>query len=134
MPTYEYKCPECDLAFEKRLRMSQHKDPQECPECGHSPAVKLVSQASFVLKGDDWAGKNIRINRQMAEKNRRLRSKEEAMKRETHVGGSLVPNVGGERVESWGEAKKLAASQGKDTAGYEKMAHKEQTLKKKPGA
>ena len=34
MPTYTYHCDACDTPFERVLRMSQSKDPQECPECG----------------------------------------------------------------------------------------------------
>lgn len=133
MPYYEYKCPECGHEFTKRLRMSQHKDPQDCPECGHSPADKVISKPNFILKGDDWAGKNIRINNQMRKKNQRLNAKQEEQKR-AGVGGKLVPNVGGEQVESWSEARKKAASEGKDTSGYERMERKEQALKKKPSS
>lgn len=129
MPTYEYQCPKCGHEFAKRLRMSQYKDPQSCPECGHSPADKLVSKPNFILKGDDWAGKNIRINRQMAEKNRRLKAKEEERKRDATV--RLAPNVDGERVDTWSEAKKLAESRGKDTTGYEKMEREAKQLQKK---
>jgi putative FmdB family regulatory protein len=132
MPFYDYRCPECGHEFTKRLRIAQHAEPQACPECGHEPADKRISAPNFILKGDGWTGKNIRINNQMQKKNQRLSQKEQEMKRDGNVGGSLVPNVGGEQVESWGEAKKLAASQGKDTTGYESMERKEQTLKKKP--
>ncbi len=35
---------------------------------------------------------------------------------------TLVPNVEGERVDSWGEASKLAKAKGKETTGYDRMA------------
>jgi hypothetical protein len=81
----------------------------------------MVSIGSgFILSGDDWAGKNIRIKNQMDKKNQRLDSK-----RNDHPTITLAPNVGGERVDSWSEASKLAASQGKSTTGYDTRAKKE---------
>ncbi len=101
--------------------MSRSSDPQSCTGCGHSPAKKMISGgAGFILSGDDWAGKNIRIKNQMAKKNERLEAK-----RNDHPTVTLAPNVGGERVDSWSEASKLAASQGKDTTGYDMRAKKE---------
>ncbi len=125
MPTYEYVCPACENDFELFLKMSQSEEPQACPKCGEAPAKKRVSlSAGFILSGDGWAGKNIRIQGQMAEKNKRLAQKENEFKREG-PGMKLAPNVGGERVDSWSEASKLAASKGKDTSGYDALARKE---------
>jgi putative FmdB family regulatory protein len=124
MPTYNYHCDACDTPFERILRMSQSKDPQECPECGASPARKTILSVSFILKGDGWAGKNNRIAGQMRKKNQRLTQKQNEQKRDAPA-VTLAPNVGGERVDSWSEASKLAASQGKDTSGYESRARSE---------
>ncbi len=125
MPTYEYVCTACENKFELFLKMSQSDEPQACPECKATPAKRLVSlSAGFILSGDGWAGKNIRIQGQMAEKNKRLDSKQEEYKRDA-PGIKLAPNVGGERVDSWSEASKLAASKGKDTSGYDALARKE---------
>ncbi len=53
MPIYEYKCTECQHRLEKLQRMSE--DPlKDCPECGQSALTKLVSAASFKLKGTGW--------------------------------------------------------------------------------
>ncbi len=118
MPIYEYQCGECELHFEQRLPIAQHDEPQDCPACGAPGANKLVSAVGFILKGDGWAGKNNRIKNQMARKNKRLDTKTDEMKRDAPV-VSLAPNVDGERVASWSEAKKLAASKGKETSGYD---------------
>jgi len=84
----------------------------------------MVSNVGFILKGDGWTGKNMRIKRQMSSKNRRLATKENEMKRDA-PNVSLAPNVDGERVGSWAEARKLAASQGKNTASYDSYVRKE---------
>jgi putative FmdB family regulatory protein len=123
MPTYTYRCESCTLDFEKFLPMSRFREPQACPECGASPATKTVTATNFILKGDGWAGKNNRIRGQMAKKNQRLAQKENEYKKDAGI--KLAPNVGGQRVDSWSEASKLAASQGKDTSGYDSLARKE---------
>ena len=82
--------------------------------------------SNFILKGDDWPGKNIKIRGQMSEKNRRLDKKQDAMKREA-PGLSLAPNVGGERVDSWSEASKLAVSKGLDGSSYDAKVREEKT-------
>lgn len=129
MPTYEYRCESCAHEFERVLRMSECSDPQACPECGTSPATKRVSAgAGFILSGDGWTGKNIRVANQMAEKNRRLDAKQNEMKRDA-PSVTLAPNVDGERVGSWAEAQKLAASKGKDASTYDSVVRKERSDK-----
>lgn len=53
MPIYEYRCQACEAELEKLQKIS---DPPlvECPECGRESLVKLVSAASFRLKGGGW--------------------------------------------------------------------------------
>ncbi len=53
MPIYEYKCPECGTAFEEWLKVSECENPQPCPNC-KGEAHRIVSQTSFVLKGEGW--------------------------------------------------------------------------------
>jgi len=116
MPTYDYECPKCEASFERVLPMAQYQDPQTCEACG-TVAKRVLSAPNFILKGDNWASKANRINGQMAEKNRRLDSKQAERKKE-NPGVTLVPNVNGERVGSWSEAQKLAASKGKNVESY----------------
>jgi len=123
MPTYEFLCQKCSNQFELRLPMSESHSPQECGLCGH-PAGRIISMPSFILKGDDWVGKNLRIKSQMAERNRKASIRQDQLKREA-PGVRLAPNVDGERVDSWSEAKKLAASKGKDTTSYEAKIREE---------
>ena len=53
MPIYEYRCSECGHEMEKLQKIG---DPPltECPDCGQSALVKLVSAAGFRLKGGGW--------------------------------------------------------------------------------
>jgi hypothetical protein len=104
--------------------MAQYQDPQTCEVCG-KVAKRLISAPGFILKGDGWAGKNIKINGQMAKKNERVSAKQKERARDA-PGISLVPNVSGERVESWSDAQKLAGSQGKSTASYDAKVRSEQ--------
>jgi putative FmdB family regulatory protein len=54
MPIYEYRCNSCNIQFELRQKFS---DPpaEKCPKCGGT-VHKLVSAASFSLKGGGWYG------------------------------------------------------------------------------
>jgi putative FmdB family regulatory protein len=54
MPVYEYRCDVCNIQFELRQKFS---DPpaDKCPKCGGT-VRKLVSAASFSLKGGGWYG------------------------------------------------------------------------------
>jgi putative FmdB family regulatory protein len=127
MPTYTYECKDCGEPFEKILKLAQYKDPQDCPFCNSANTIKTITGApGMILKGDGWSGKNLRIKRQMQEKNKRLAAKEREYKGDGMI-PSLAPNVGGERVDSWSEAKKLAADKGKDTSGYDRYIQKEKS-------
>ena len=52
MPTYRYRCKECDHEFEVRQRMSD--DPlTECPVCG-GPVRRVVGTVGIVFKGSGF--------------------------------------------------------------------------------
>jgi putative FmdB family regulatory protein len=124
MPTYEYSCLDCGERFERILRISENKIPQCCSACSSNRTEKRITTCNFILSGDNWPGKAIRIKRQMAEKNARLDTKSAARSHDA-PGMKLVPNVGGERVDSWSEAQRLAASKGKDASTYEALTKTE---------
>ena len=53
MPIYEYRCVSCGHTMEALQRMSD--DPLKvCPSCGKETLSKMVSAASFRLKGGGW--------------------------------------------------------------------------------
>jgi len=83
MPVYSFQCEgeDCGQDFDLTLPMSSHAKVQNCPECSHS-SKRLINAVSFVLKGDGWAGKNLRVKKQMAAKNRRLDIKQNERKRD----------------------------------------------------
>lgn len=53
MPIYEYECTTCQYQFDEVQKMN---DPvlTHCPNCSQETAIRLVSAASFQLKGDGW--------------------------------------------------------------------------------
>jgi putative FmdB family regulatory protein len=53
MPIYEYACRECNHHLEALQKISD-APLTECPACGASALKKLVSAASFRLKGGGW--------------------------------------------------------------------------------
>ena len=122
MPNYAFKCTSCSHEFDLMLKLADHASPQACPECQNG-TERVLQAPNFVLAGDGWLGKNLRIRDQMKAKNRRL----DAKSRELPQGQKLVPNVDGEEVGSWKEASHLAASKGKNVASYATQVQQEKT-------
>ena len=53
MPIYEYQCTKCEHKMEALQKMSE-KPLLDCPVCGKPDLSKLISAASFRLKGSGW--------------------------------------------------------------------------------
>ena len=53
MPIYEYQCTECEHKLEA-LQKFGDEPLAYCPACSQSALKKLVSAASFRLKGGGW--------------------------------------------------------------------------------
>lgn len=126
MPIYAYHCDDCEKDFDRFLKVADYDQPQKCEHCNSENTQKKVVMTNFNLPGDGWASKNLRIKDQMRKKNEKLKAKEKE-----RWGGkvTLAPNVDGERVESWKDAKSLAKSKGKDTTSYDKKIQKENSSK-----
>ena len=52
MPTYDYRCDQCDRTFEVRQRISE-APLATCDRCG-GPIRRLLAAAPFILKGGGW--------------------------------------------------------------------------------
>jgi len=123
MPTYDFLCSSCENRFTKSLRMSERDQETRCPDC-EAVGKRVPSLPQFILVGDGWTGKNLKIKQQMAEKNSKLEMRQNEMKRDA-PSVTLAPNVDGERVDSWADAQKLAASKGKNADSYNTLVQKE---------
>jgi predicted nucleic acid-binding Zn ribbon protein len=122
MPRYSYICQEHGVQTHS-FAIGQAPDNLKCSVCG-LVCSRDFSNTSFHLKGDGWFGKNVILREQMALKNKRLESKENQIKKDGFL-PKLVPNVNGEEVGSWDEAKKLASSKNLDTSGYDTKIQEE---------
>lgn len=49
VPIYEYYCPDCDVEFEKLVRLADANAVQNCPECGGRHTHKKLS--TFATSG-----------------------------------------------------------------------------------
>ena len=58
MPTYTYKCKECEFQFDIRQSMSADKL-KHCPECEKETLDKIIvaGGGGFQLKGKGWFNK-----------------------------------------------------------------------------
>ena len=43
VPIYEYYCPDCDVEFEKLVRLADANAAPDCPECGGRHTQKKLS-------------------------------------------------------------------------------------------
>ena len=53
MPTYEYKCSNCEAILELNHRVSD-KPLKKCTKCNQDTLNRLISATSFTLKGGGW--------------------------------------------------------------------------------
>lgn len=79
--------------------------------------VRLIGNPTVHLKGDNWTGKLIKEKALRTKRSQVLDRKQ----RVEHQTDKVLPNVNGEIVSSWGEAKKLAQSKGYNTSSYDKL-------------
>jgi putative FmdB family regulatory protein len=49
VPIYEYYCPDCDVEFDKLVKLSEANAVQDCPECGGRHTHKKLS--TFATSG-----------------------------------------------------------------------------------
>lgn len=61
MPIYEFKCHECGH-MDSTFATMKDGPPKEfiCKECGSQMHQNWAAGAGFILKGNDWAGKDIK--------------------------------------------------------------------------
>lgn len=71
MPTYDYKCIECNNIQEQFLGIKEEKQIL-CNKCGSICERQFTPNASFVLKGSGWPTQEYRLKSQMLKKNSRM--------------------------------------------------------------
>ena len=120
MPQYNFQCSECDHIAELTLSVADMKTTKPvCLECSGEMARVFIAanwRGQVSLKGE-WPGKTMKENRY-----RKLRSQEMGRRQRERYGHTLptlAPNVGGERVETWDDARKLASERGHDVSHYD---------------
>ena len=59
MPLYEYRCPDCEITFEKLRPMSKADAPAICVRCGHAQTKRAISLFSAVSKGGDGGTRSV---------------------------------------------------------------------------
>lgn len=54
MPVYQYICNDCNHNFEELRGISQSDEELNCPECKSKNINRVVSNCSFILKGNGY--------------------------------------------------------------------------------
>jgi putative FmdB family regulatory protein len=53
MPTYEYKCADCNNEYEQARKITD-KEPVHCPKCKSVRQVKKISKSSIIFRGSGF--------------------------------------------------------------------------------
>lgn len=117
MPVFEYVCRNCGVSQDEWL--DAHSSASVSCLCGQE-MVRAVSDLRVNFKGWDWPTKNENENVFRTKENSIMqrRVKERPVDR-------VLPNVNGERVDSWSEAQKLAQDKGLVSSSYEPLVREE---------
>ena len=79
MPIYEYKCNTCDHQFEI-LQKINDVPAKTCPECNSHNLRKLVSAATFKLKGTGWYETDFKTKKPKKDNNTAKKNKNDPKK------------------------------------------------------
>ena len=134
MPTYEYRCNDCNTVFEIVHSIKDDSD-YFCSECGENgkevKMERLISRNvnGFIFK--QWTeAQHYKYKRDKVKENKSLGTKQIDR---YGTGPRLKPNVAGMEVESWSEAKKVAQEAGLNTSSYEPHIKNEKSTSKISG-
>lgn len=58
MPTYVYKCDQCDHAYELIHFIHETDQDRFCPDC-KSKVKRIVSLGAVTFKGNGWGGDHV---------------------------------------------------------------------------
>jgi len=115
MPKYTLYCKECDTYCEVSHSIKE-RPVFSCDSCSNF-LQKLIGNPNIHLKGDNWTGKLLK-EKELRTKNSLLLDRKQRVE---HKSDKVLPNVNGEIVSSWSDAKKLAKERGYNTASYDKF-------------
>lgn len=126
MPLYQYSCT-CGKKKDVIRSFSDNSD--EVCECSLTMSRDFAPSLLGHVRGST-PSKAYRESRVRMKRNAELGVRQI----ERYGSGStLVPNVGGQEVGTWADAAKLAKSEGKDVAKFEKMAEQEKNRQNSRG-
>ncbi|MDR3319705.1 MAG: zinc ribbon domain-containing protein [Desulfovibrio sp.] len=101
MPIYEYLCPQCREIFEEWTKSAGDDTVEPCPRCG-AAASKVMSQTSFVLKGDGWYVSDYGYRKNIKEEGEA--SKTVGSETDTKIGDKAAKDVGQEAAKTGGSS------------------------------
>lgn len=112
MPTYTYRCKECEHQFDQRQSFSEDAL-KECPACGAETGLrKVVNSVGIVFKGsgfyvtDNKNGKNAKSNGSSSSKNE---------SKETSTSSTKSKSDSASKSESKDSSKKSSSSKEKSS-------------------
>lgn len=91
MPIYEYQCSQCENRIEVLQKISD-EHLKDCPRCFAPSLKKLVSAASFRLKGGGWYETDFKtgIKKKLAESDSKEKKADEPKTKNSETSGETV--------------------------------------------
>jgi len=86
MPTYEYKCSNCENEQEEVHGMLV-SPVITCNECGSLCEKQFVPNGNFILKGNNWPSRDFKTKKEMNAKSSRMKTK---MEERTNAGEGVT--------------------------------------------
>jgi len=105
MPTYTYRCPKCETAFEEFHGIRDNK-PRKCPKCGARAVRVPAGGAGLLFKGSGFYITDYRS-----------KSYREKARKESGGGGSKESGGGGSKESGGGGSKDSGGSRGSSRSG-----------------
>ncbi len=132
MPIYEYQCSKCEHKMEALQKISDDAL-ADCPACSTANLNKLISAASFRLKGGGWYETDFKTGKkkQLAESETAVPASIESSKTSANGQKNSDSNSSGGKAAS---AKETAGIVGKDKKQSEAKKSEPKTHPAKSGA
>ena len=61
MPSYTWKCENCEHEFTKFLWVSQYKAEQECPTCRSGKTHRIYTELNFEGQEENWPIRSVAL-------------------------------------------------------------------------
>lgn len=112
---YEFECEKCVIIIEHYLPITEGPGSIDCPKCGEK--MRHLLGCNFILKGDNWAGKDLKKRERAMDKSR---EENDAQLDEDNSNQRIVEEVTAVRRQGSNASRKLREENPQKMKDYKK--------------